>query len=113
MPFTDIKGASRLIERIDQIVALVRSWSGSHEHNGSPTVRSMPAEDRPRFEELDARIGALMNALGFSFPPSLLSPSKHKFIHGYTQIELMQGYRVNYPDEWERRIIAVKHAAQE
>src|SRR4051794_7485393 len=114
MPFSDMRGAARLTERIDEILALVRSWPGSRfDNNGSPVTRQITPGDLPKFEELDAKIGALMNALGFSFPPSIFSGTLHTHLHGYTKLRLLRSTEADRPDEWERRMIAVKHSAQE
>jgi hypothetical protein len=115
MPFTDLKGAARLVERIDEILALVRSWPGeSSVYEGIPTRRNFTADDLFKFNELDGRIGGLMRALGMAFPPSQLQESQLRFAHGYTHLWLFRRrLTADYPHEWERRLLAVKHASQE
>ena len=113
MPFSDPNGAVRLVKRIDEILALVRSWpieSGRKE--GMITVRVIPKGELARFDELDAKIGALMTALGFSFPPSSLIQSVAPYHRGFTRIRMIHN-TVDYPEEWEERLTAVRHAAQE
>ncbi len=117
MPFTDLNGALRLVHRIDEILALVRSWSEEQRFRNAPITRQIPISGLAKFEELDARIGGLMNALGFVLPPSLIrvssnSPSK-PFVHGFTELGLPNRQCMLHPHEWERRILAVRHAAEE
>jgi hypothetical protein len=64
MPFTDLAGAARLCHRIDEILALVRSWPGSLIRGDTPTLRQFTKDGLGRFDDLDAKIGGLMHAMG-------------------------------------------------
>jgi hypothetical protein len=112
MPFTDLKGAARLVERIDEILALVRAWKPS---NGHPEVVEVPEDQSlgaEKFFELDARIHGLVIAIGFPAP----SPQRHDGapLSGFTRLGFSANWRGAYGVvRWAQGLIALKHAAQE
>jgi hypothetical protein len=114
MPFTDLKGAARLIQRIDEIIALVRSWPMSEQHDGCLEI---PQDDPSRGWDawwiLDAQVGGLITALGLHPPDPQSRGSIQYSTMGKTQIVRVSRFYVERMDEWESRLIWVKHAAQE
>jgi len=114
--------AVRLVEDIDNILALERSWPGRRPVPGSAftskfqgpsaPVRDLTEEELKKFDALDAKIGGLMHLLHLRLVPPGVPKQDHVLLRGYTELPLFIDKAINV-DDWERRLLALKQIAQE
>ncbi len=110
----DLIAAVRLIERINEIVALVESWPAERINDaGIVYMRKCTPDDLERFDELDARVGGLMNKLGIGFPQPALWECRGIPLRGYTELSVIRLRTADLPNLWGDRLRSVKHAVHE
>jgi len=111
--------AQRMLQLADEIIALVRSWPERLQVPGDassepvkPSLRHIDDERLEAFHRLDAKISAAASRAGVPLLKRQLGLRPNRYPVGHTELILF-GQLAYDTDEWERRILTLKHAAQE